>query len=113
MVLDCMHDMTHPNETMAAIRRGIKDDGSWLVKDIRSADSLAGNLENPMAPLLYGLSVVFCMSSAMSKPDGAGLGTMGFSAETAEKMARQAGFTRFRMLDYEEDLTDAFYEVRP
>lgn len=113
MVLDCMHDMTHPNEAMAAIRRAIKDDGAWLVKDIRSADSLAGNLENPMAPLLYGISIAFCMSSAMSTPDGAGLGTMGFSAETAEEMSRQAGFTRFRMLDYEEDLMNAFYEVRP
>lgn len=113
MVLDCMHDMTHPNETMAAIRRAIKDDGSWLVKDIRSADSLTGNLENPMAALLYGISIAFCMSSAMSKPDGAGLGTMGFSAEVAEKMTQKAGFSQFRMLDYEEDMLNAFYEVRP
>jgi hypothetical protein len=83
------------------------------VKDIRSASFLAGNLENPMAPLLYGISIAFCMSSAMSKPGGAGLGTMGFSAETAEEMTRQPGFTRFRMLDYEDDLMNAFYEVRP
>jgi len=113
MVLDCMHDMTHPDETIASIRQAIKDDGSWLVKDIRSADTLAGNLENPMAPLLYGISIAFCMSSAMSKPNGAGLGTLGFSAETAEKMVRQAGFSRFRMLDFEEDLMNAFYEIRP
>ena len=113
MVLDCMHDMTHPKQVMTAIRRAIKEDGTWLVKDIRSADSLAGNLENPMAPLLYGISIAFCMSSAMSKPDGAGLGTMGFSAEIAEEMTRQADFSRFRMLDYEEDLMNAFYEVRP
>jgi len=68
---------------------------------------------SPMAPLLYGISIAFCMSSAMSKPDGAGLGTMGFSAEVAEKMTQQAGFSQFRMLDYEEGLLNAFYEVRP
>lgn len=113
MVLDCMHDMTHPHQATAVIRRALKEDGTWLVKDIRSADSLAGNLENPMAPLLYGLSVAFCMSSAMSKPEGAGLGTLGFSAEVAESMAREAGFTRFRLLDFEDDVFNAFYEVRP
>ena len=113
MVLDCMHDMTHPQEAMVAIRRAIKEEGCWLVKDIRSAPTLAGNLENPLAPLLYGASIAFCMSSAMSKPDGAGLGTMGFSAERAESMARDAGFTRFRTLPYDDDLINAFYEIRP
>jgi ubiquinone/menaquinone biosynthesis C-methylase UbiE len=113
MVLDCMHDMTHPQEAMQSIRRSIREDGSWLLKDIRSAGTLAGNLENPLAPLLYGFSVAFCMSSAMSTPDGAGTGTLGFDAATAERMARDAGFTRFRQLDYDADLFNAFYEVRP
>ena len=31
MVLDCMHDMTHPQDAAAAIRRVLKNDGFWLV----------------------------------------------------------------------------------
>ena len=113
MVLDCMHDMTHPQDAAAAIRRTLKDDASWLVKDVRCESSLEANLEHPMGALLYGVSICFCMSSSMSKPDGAGLGTLGFSAETAEAMTQAAGFSRFRVLDYEGDPLNAFYEIRP
>ena len=113
MVLDCMHDMTHPQEAMAAIRRALKDDGVWLVKDIRCEDTLNGNLEHPMGAMLYGISIVFCMSSSMSTPDGAGLGTLGFSAERAHQMAETAGFRQFRILDYEDDPLNSFYEIRP
>ena len=113
MVLDCMHDMTHPEEATRAIRRALKDDGVWLVKDVRCESTLQKNLEHPMGALLYGVSISFCMSSSMSAPDGAGLGTMGYSAEVARKMAETAGFSRFRTLDYEGDPLNAFYEIRP
>jgi hypothetical protein len=68
--------------------------------------------KNPMAPLMYGISVLSCMSSAMSAPGGAGLGTLGFSATTAESMAKAAGFTHFRKLDVDHSV-NAFYEIRP
>lgn len=113
MVLDCMHDMTHPQEAMVAIRRALKGDGVWLVKDVRCGDTLKDNLEHPMAGLLYGVSIAFCMSSSMSTPDGAGLGTLGFSAGRAQQMAEAAGFSGFRVLDYEDDPLNAFYEIRP
>lgn len=113
MVLDCMHDMTHPQDAAASIRRALKDDGVWLVKDVRCESTLEANLEHPMGALLYGVSICFCMSSSMSKPDGAGLGTLGFSPETARAMTEAAGFTRFRTLDYEGDPLNAFYEIRP
>lgn len=113
IVLDCMHDMTHPEDAMTAIRRALKDDGLWLVKDIRCEPTLKGNLAHPMGALLYGISITFCMSSSMSKPGGAGLGTLGFSAERAREMAEAAGFGRFRVLDYEDDPLNAFYEIRP
>ena len=52
------------------------------------------------------------MSSAMSEPDGEGLGTLGLSSEKAETMARSAGFTSFERLDIEHSV-NAFYAVRP
>lgn len=113
MVLDCMHDMTHPQRAAVAILRALKDDGVWLVKDVRCGDSLRENLEHPMAGLLYGISIAFCMSSSLSTPDGAGLGTLGFSARHAREMAEAAGFTRFRALPYDDDLLNNFYEIRP
>ena len=110
---DCIHDMTHPTEMMRTIRKALKDDGRWLLVDIKAHDSLEMNItKNPMASLLYGISVLSCMSSAMSASDGEGLGTLGLPAAKAQEMARHAGFTQFRRLDIDHSV-NAFYELRP
>ena len=71
-----------------------------LLVDIKAHEGFAMNAEkNPMASLMYGVSVMSCLSSAMSTPDGAGLGTLGRSAGTAESMAKDAGFTSCERLD--------------
>jgi hypothetical protein len=105
--------MTHPTEMMKTIRGSLKDDGTWLLVDIKAHESLEMNVKkNPMASLLYGISVLSCMSSAMSTADGEGLGTLGLSGQKAEDMARSAGFSQFRRMDVEHSI-NAFYEVRP
>jgi 2-polyprenyl-3-methyl-5-hydroxy-6-metoxy-1,4-benzoquinol methylase len=110
---DCIHDMTHPQEMMNAIRASLKPDGTWLLVDIKALDTFEQNAKkNPMAALMYGISVLSCMSSALSEPDGAGLGTLGLSENRAREMASMAGFTRFRRLPVEHSV-NAFYEVRP
>ena len=110
---DCIHDMTHPQQMMESLRAAIKPDGTWLLVDIKAHDTFMDNArKNPMAPLMYGISVLSCMSSAMSSPDGAGLGTLGFSENTARQMAAKAGFSSFRKLDIDHSV-NAFYEVRP
>ncbi len=110
---DCLHDMAHPEEVVAAIRRALGDDGRWLLVDIQARDTIAENIaENPMAAMLYGISVLSCMSSSLSEPGGAGLGTLGLAASRAEQIARDAGFTRFRQLDVAHAL-NAFYEIAP
>jgi 2-polyprenyl-3-methyl-5-hydroxy-6-metoxy-1,4-benzoquinol methylase len=110
---DCIHDMTHPQEMMESIRAAVADDGTWLLVDIKGRDSFAENLEkNPMTPLYYGISVLSCMSSALSEPGGAGLGTLGLPASRAQEMSAAAGFGRFRKLDVAHAM-NAFYEIRP
>jgi len=110
---DCIHDMTQPTEMMKTIRKALKNDGTWLLVDIKAQETLELNVtRNPMASLLYGISVLSCMSSAMSEVGGEGLGTLGLSASRAESMAREAGFTQFKKLDVEHSV-NAFYEVRP
>jgi 2-polyprenyl-3-methyl-5-hydroxy-6-metoxy-1,4-benzoquinol methylase len=112
LTLDCLHDMPHPADAVAAIRRAIKPDGTWLIKDIRAGATWADNLRNPMLALLYGTSVATCMSSALSEPGGAGLGTLGLPTGLAEQMCRDAGFTQFRVHDF-DDPANLYYEVRP
>ncbi|MFV2089729.1 MAG: hypothetical protein ACC642_03660, partial [Pseudomonadales bacterium] len=62
--------------------------------------------------MFYGFSVSACMSSALSEPDGAGLGTLGFNPAVAERMTKEGGFSRFRLHDF-EDPSNLYYEVRP
>jgi SAM-dependent methyltransferase len=112
ITFDCMHDMTQPQAAIEEFRRRLADDGTWFVKDIRSKPKFEDNLRNPMLAMMYGFSLFSCMASAMSEPGGAGLGTLGFNPEVAERMSREAGFTRFRLHDF-RDPGNLYYEVRP
>jgi len=94
-----------------SIARALADDGTWLIKDIRSTGDFVENRKNPMLAMMYGFSVSSCMSSAMSEPGGAGLGTLGFSPPVAEQMVQAAGFDRFVIHDF-EDPANLYYEVR-
>lgn len=108
---DCLHDMTQPAAVISAIFATMKPDATWLIKDIRSTGDFVKNHKNPMLALHYGFSVSSCMSSAMSEPGGAGLGTLGFSPPVAQDMCRTAGFTRFQQHDF-QDPANLYYEVR-
>ncbi len=112
VTLDCLHDMTQPSAAIAAVRRAIADDGTWLIKDIRSGGTWQDKQKNPVLALMYGTSVATCMSSALSEPGGAGLGTLGLNPELAEQMCSAAGFTRFTVHDL-DDPVNLYYEVRP
>jgi 2-polyprenyl-3-methyl-5-hydroxy-6-metoxy-1,4-benzoquinol methylase len=110
---DCLHDMTRPDLVMKSIRKAIKPDGTWLIADVHGQPTFESNLtDNPLAPVMYGFSVICCMSSALSEPGGLGLGTLGFPEPVARKMTAEAGFTRFATKDFDNPI-NAYYEVRP
>ncbi len=105
--------MADPATVMEQIRRAIRPDGSWLIADIKAHGSYEENVEkNPMASMMYGTSVLSCMSSALSEPGGLGLGTLGFPESLAQEMTSQAGFRHFEPLDIRHPV-NAFYVARP
>ncbi|GAC1320617.1 MAG: class I SAM-dependent methyltransferase [Acidimicrobiales bacterium] len=112
LTFDCLHDMTHPDRAAAAIRGALADDGTWLIREIKSSGSWAGDQRNPMLALLYGSSVTSCMSSALSEPDGAGLGTLGLPPDALRTLCRAAGFERVVLHDL-DDPANLYYEARP
>ena len=105
--------MTDPGQVIDQIAASLAPDGVWLIADIKAKDGYDANVEqNPMAALMYGTSVLTCLSSSMSAPGGLGLGTLGFHEELARQMTAEAGFTRFDPLDLGHPI-NAFYVVRP
>ena len=112
LTLDCLHDMTRPDAALAAIRAAIADDGTLLVKEIRSSGDWARDRRNPVLAMMYGFSVQTCMSSALSEPDGLGLGTLGLPPDVLRGMCADAGFTSVRLHDL-DDPANLYYEVRP
>ncbi len=111
LTFDCLHDMPRPDVAMAAIRRAIAPEGSWLIKDIKCADDYASNRKNPMLAMMYATSIATCLQSAMSEPDATGLGTLGLPPSVARRMTEAAGFTRFEQHDF-EDPVNLYYEVK-
>ena len=62
--------------------------------------------------MLYGFSVLVCMSASLSTPDGAGLGTLGFNEQVAREMTAAAGFKHFTVLEYGNAI-NSYYDIRP
>ena len=113
LTFDCLHDMTHPERALAAIRKALAPDGALWIADIKALPTYQENVaKNPMASLMYGFSVLTCMSSALSEPDGLGLGTptavlaaIPFAViSSAVAIPSAAGL---------EHAVNAFYEARP
>ena len=113
LTLDVIHDLPRPGAAVRSARSCLADDGVWLVADIRAAGSLEDNRKMPMLPLMYGMSILYCMSSAMSEPGGAGLGTMGLTPDVLREMTDAAGFASFETHEFDTDMMNRYYELRP
>ena len=111
LTFDCLHDMARPDITAKAVRSAMSEDGTWLIKDIRSTGDFEKDSRNPMLAMMYGFSLASCLQSAMSEPGGLGLGTIGLHPARAQELVTEAGFTRFTEHDF-GDPNNLFYEVR-
>ena len=111
LTFDCLHDMPRPGDAAKAIRGSIADDGTWLVKEIRSTGNYADDKRNPMLALMYGLSVTTCLQSSLSEPGAEGYGTLGLPPPRVEAMARDAGFGQVTQHDIGEP-PNLYYEIR-
>lgn len=111
MTLDMLHDAPRPDRVAAAVRRAMREDGTWLVKDMRCGPDYESNARNPLRAMMYGFSVTSCLASGTSTPDGAGLGTLGLHPGKVEEIARRAGFSRVEVHDL-PDPTHLYYEIR-
>jgi len=107
---DAVHDQAAPHQVLAGVHRTLKPGGTFLMQDIRASSRLENNLEHPIAPLLYTISTMHCMTVSLAQ-GGAGLGTM-WGDELAREMLHEAGFDQIAVHQLEHDFQNNFYVMR-
>lgn len=112
LTLDVIHDLPRPGDAVRAARSCLADDGVWFVADIKTRGGLEENRKIPVLPMMYGMSILYCMSSAMSEPGGAGLGTLGLTEAVFGELTAAAGFGGFETREFDVDPLNRYYEVR-
>jgi len=104
---DAIHDQAQPARVLAGIAEAMRPDGVFLMVDIGASSHLDENMEYPLAPLMYTISCMHCMTVSLAL-DGVGLGAM-WGEQKALEMLAEAGFTRVEVKRIEDDLTDSYY----
>ncbi len=107
---DVIHDLAAPFEAMRRIREALAVDGMYLMMEPNAGSALEDNL-SPRGAMLYGISVLHCMTQSLAR-GGEGLGTA-WGRERAEALAMEAGFGSFQPLDGISNRFSAFYLLKP
>jgi SAM-dependent methyltransferase len=89
-VFDALHDQVDPDAMLARIHDALIPGGRLFLREPRAADTLAGNLGNPGAAIMYSASTLHCLTVSLAH-GGAGIGTV-FGEQRARRMLADAGF---------------------
>lgn len=104
---DAIHDQFDPVAVLDRIHAALVPGGTFLMVDIKAASALEDNVGNPLAPWMYGVSTLHCMTVSLAH-GGAGLGTV-WGEQLARTMLADAGFTETGVYDVPDDPLDSVY----
>lgn len=107
---DAIHDQAKPDVVLSNIKKALRPDGVYLMQDIHAATEVNDNLDHPIAPFLYTISCMHCMTVSLAD-GGMGLGTV-WGQQKALQMLADAGFTRVEVKQSEHDMQNDYYIVR-
>jgi 2-polyprenyl-3-methyl-5-hydroxy-6-metoxy-1,4-benzoquinol methylase len=107
---DSIHDQADPAGVLRAVHSALVPDGVFVMFDIKASSDLDDNIGNPLAPMLYSISVLHCMTVSLAR-DGAGLGTV-WGEQLARQMLSDAGFDVISVSDVPDDPMDSVYLCR-
>ncbi|MHC4992824.1 MAG: class I SAM-dependent methyltransferase, partial [Planctomycetota bacterium] len=107
---DAVHDQAKPDALLRNIARALRPDGVYLMQDIQGTSSHHGDIGHPIAPFIYTISCMHCMSVSLAA-GGPGLGAA-WGKETALRMLADAGFTDVRVEELPHDFTNFYYIAR-
>ena len=109
-VFDAIHDQAQPRKVLKGISDSLKQDGVLLMVDIAASSNLEENMEHPLAPMLYGVSTMHCMTVSLAL-DGEGLGAV-WGEQKARELLTEAGFGQIDIEHVEGDIFNSYYLAR-
>jgi ubiquinone/menaquinone biosynthesis C-methylase UbiE len=107
---DAVHDQAHPATVLQNIRRLLKPGGVYLMQDIDSQSGVAENIGNPLAPFIYAISCMHCMTVSLAQ-NGEALGAA-WGEQLARSMLKDAGFAEVSTHRLEHDIMNLYYVCR-
>jgi SAM-dependent methyltransferase len=114
---DTIHDQAQPTKVLKkiydALRMGSSDEttGIFLMQDIAASSYVNENISYPLAPTLYTISTMHCMTVSLAS-NGEGLGAV-WGRQKAEQKLREAGFSgEIDVREIEGDILNYYYITR-
>ncbi|HVH17415.1 MAG TPA: class I SAM-dependent methyltransferase [Myxococcota bacterium] len=107
---DAIHDQARPDAVLAAVAKALRQDGVFLMQDIAGTSHLEHDAKHPLAPFLYTVSCMHCMTVSLAQ-GGEGLGAM-WGRETASRMLEAAGFAKPEVVTLPHDPINQYYVAR-
>ncbi len=108
---DAIHDQAFPARVLDNIRQALKPDGVFLMQDIAASSQVQDNFDQPVAPFLYTISTMHCMTVSLAQ-GGVGLGTM-WGREMALHLLDEAGFAHVSIQQLPHDFMNDYYIAYP
>jgi ubiquinone/menaquinone biosynthesis C-methylase UbiE len=104
---DAIHDQAKPERVLRNIYEALKPGGTFLMQDIAASSNVEKNIDHPIAPFLYTISCMHCMSVSLAN-GGPGLGAM-WGKEKALEMLKNTGFNDIRIEQLSHDIQNYYY----
>ncbi len=109
-IFDALHDMGDPVGAAKRIREVLADEGTFMLVEPMSEDTLQENLDkNPMSGAYYSFSTLVCVPTSKSQEVGLQLGAQAGQARLTEAL-NEAGFSQVRRTS--ENPSNMVLEVR-
>jgi SAM-dependent methyltransferase len=109
---DAIHDQAEPRTVLERIHAALASGGTYVMVEPAASSRLEDNLANPMAPWMYGVSTLHCLTVSLAEC-GTGLGTA-WGHQRARQMLAEVGFIDIRTFDAPGDpLNTIFVAVKP
>lgn len=104
---DSVHDQADPAGFLSVASSLLRPGGDYLCADIAASSDVADNVEHPLGPFMYGISLFHCMTVSLAL-DGVGLGAV-WGEQKALEMLGEAGFTSIDVSKVEGDILNNYY----